>query len=129
MKSPLDLAHGLLGKARNDIIAANAIIDTGEAFDAVCFHAQQAVEKSLKAILAAQGVDYPYHHDLGELLAKSALVAPSLSLIGVDIVDLTPYAVAVRYDQEFDPSGRQAWLALQTAETVFGIATESVERR
>ena len=128
MKSPLDLAHGLLGKARNDIIAANAIIDTGLAFDAVCFHAQQAVEKSLKAILAAQDLDYPYRHDLGELLAKAAPVAPSLSPISSDIINLTPYAIAVRYDQDFDPSEKQAWLALQTAETVFGIAAEFVER-
>ena len=58
MKAPLDHAKALLKKAANDLIAAEAILDT------VCFHAQQAVEKSLKAILAFHDVSYPWRHDL-----------------------------------------------------------------
>jgi len=38
-----------------------------DAFDMVCFHAQQAVEKSLKALLAARDEEYPHRHDIGEL--------------------------------------------------------------
>jgi len=37
-------------------------------FDAVCFHAQQAVEKMLKAKLASERRDIPRTHDLTKLL-------------------------------------------------------------
>lgn len=47
MKTILDHAREFLRKAYNDLIAARAILATGEALDTVCFHAQQAVEKSL----------------------------------------------------------------------------------
>ncbi len=59
MKTSLDHAQALLKKAANDLVAAQATFATGRAFDTVCFHAQQAVEKSLKAILALHDVEYP----------------------------------------------------------------------
>lgn len=46
MKTILDHARELLRKAYNDLIAARAILATGEALDTVYFHAQQAVEKA-----------------------------------------------------------------------------------
>ena len=52
MKQPRDHAQTLLKKAANDLIAADAILSTERALDTACFHTQQAVEKSLKAILA-----------------------------------------------------------------------------
>jgi HEPN domain-containing protein len=42
--------------------------------DAVCFHAQQCIEKYLKARLQEAGVRFPRTHDLEELLD---LVIPS----------------------------------------------------
>jgi len=39
MKRPVDHARGLLEKARHDLVAAEAILATGEAFDMACFHA------------------------------------------------------------------------------------------
>ena len=52
MKQPRDYALMLLRKAANDLIAADTILQTGKALDTVGFHAQQATEKSLKAILS-----------------------------------------------------------------------------
>lgn len=60
MKSPRDLALALLEKAAHDLVAARATIATGDAMDTVCFHAQQAVEKDLKALLALKDVEYPW---------------------------------------------------------------------
>jgi len=68
MKSPRDHARGLWEKAEHDLVAGRATIATGKAFDMVCFHAQQAAEKSLKALLAVKDVEHPWRHDLGELL-------------------------------------------------------------
>ena len=68
------------------------------------FHAQQAVEKLLKAWLASLGETYPLTHDLASLLDM-------LKTRGVDIaqfdemVDYTRYAVRLRYAGA-DPDGR-----------------------
>ena len=34
----------------------------------LCFEAQQAAEKAVKAVLIRRGVDFPYVHDLARLL-------------------------------------------------------------
>ncbi len=45
------------------------MLETDAVTDAIVgFHCQQAVEKSLKAVLAASGADFPFTHDLGGLI-------------------------------------------------------------
>ncbi len=63
MKGPREHALGLLNKADHDLVAARATLSTGRALDMVCLHAQQAAEKSLKALLALYDVEYPWRHD------------------------------------------------------------------
>jgi HEPN domain-containing protein len=66
-------------------------------WSAVCFHAQQAAEKYLKAALVACGLTPPYTHDLTDLLTRAADIAPSLAAF-VDEADLlSVYAVDIRY--------------------------------
>ncbi|HWH10260.1 MAG TPA: HEPN domain-containing protein [Solirubrobacteraceae bacterium] len=49
-----------MGLAEDDPAAAAALLDIAGVSDAiVAFHAQQAIEKSLKAVLASRGVDFP----------------------------------------------------------------------
>ncbi|MCI0697191.1 HEPN domain-containing protein [candidate division KSB1 bacterium] len=115
MKTPFDNAKDLLEKASNDLVAARATIATGQALDTVCFHAQQAVEKSLKAILALHDIEYPRRHDLDELIE---LVRPlHLEIIPYEnrIITLAPFAVEIRYDTLFDPSSEEAHEALNLA--------------
>ena len=104
MRRPVDHARGLLEKARRDLVAAEAIRATGEAFDMACFHAQQAVEKALKALLALDDVAYPLRHDLGELVALAAPRWPLVREAADAIFALGPFAVAVRYDATANPS-------------------------
>ena len=66
-------------------------------FDAVCFHAQQAAEKYLKAACVEADVEFPRTHDVGALLA---ILAPSrLALVGLEVASdlLASCAVEVRY--------------------------------
>jgi len=64
--------------------------------DIVCFHAQQCVEKYLKALLCVKGVDFPKVHDIGELVALLPKGFPSI-LTEKDQDRLTEYAVDSRY--------------------------------
>ena len=59
MKGPLDRARELLDLAQEDLIAGSAILATGQAMRAACFHAQQAAEKSIMGLLSARDLTYP----------------------------------------------------------------------
>jgi HEPN domain-containing protein len=72
-----------------------------EVSDAIAgFHAQQAIEKAIKAVMAERAVDFPFSHDLSVLLGlcKQAAIEVPSELDGID--QLTPYAARLRYGGE-----------------------------
>jgi HEPN domain-containing protein len=86
-----------LEHARSDLRLARLAVGQDVLPEQICFHAQQAVEKALKAILLARHVEFPLTHDLEELLSIFAVA-------GIEVPDqlqeagmLTPYAVETRY--------------------------------
>ncbi len=85
-------------KAENDLKTATHTLKLGEdcPTDTVCFHAQQCVEKYLKALLVLKGVDFPKAHDLERLAA----LLPGRSrprLTAEEQGRLTDYATGARY--------------------------------
>ena len=70
--------------------------------DTTCFHAQQCVEKYLKAFLTLKRIDFPRTHDVGELLALiSESVRPHLLV--EEQRRLTAYATVTRYPGDYEP--------------------------
>jgi HEPN domain-containing protein len=128
MKSPREHALGLLAKAEHDLVAARATLSTSQAMDMVCFHAQQATEKSLKALLALHDVEYPWRHDLGELLDLVKPFAPEMAALDDRVIQLSPFAVEARYDDTLAPSLNEAVDALQTATEVYDLIARAVQR-
>lgn len=57
-------AHAWIEHAERDL----EIASRGEFPDDACYHAQQATEKALKALLAERGEEVPRHHRLTNLL-------------------------------------------------------------
>ena len=101
MASEQDLAEQLLRRAETDAVGLRAMLPIDEVADVlVCFHAQQAVEKSLKAVLAARGVEFPFIHDISGLVTLCTEAGAPIpgDLDGADV--LTPYAAGLRYDDE-----------------------------
>lgn len=98
-----------LAKADNDLLnVANNIAAADVPWDTVCFHAQQAAEKSLKAVLVRAGSAPPKTHDLIALLARCAEYAPELAGLEADCRVLASFAVTSRYpDDLFEPDGRR----------------------
>jgi HEPN domain-containing protein/predicted nucleotidyltransferase len=87
-----------LVKAENDLKAAVQILTLrGEApTDTVCFHAQQCVEKNLKAILIAEAIPFTKTHDLRVLMRLiPRRLRPSLDR--KDRARITRYAAVTRY--------------------------------
>jgi HEPN domain-containing protein len=86
-----------LRHARSDLALAQQRQVPEVLLAALCFHAQQAVEKGLKAVLVQRGVAFPYTHDLARLitLAKSARLPWPEALEAA--AALTVYAAGSRY--------------------------------
>jgi len=99
MSEPGEHARLLLEKADEDVRALQLLAkEPGGVPAAVGFHAQQAVEKSLKAVLVSRGIVYPRTHDIKallKLLDRHEIHAPP-DAKGLDT--LTPYAGQFRYD-------------------------------
>lgn len=91
-------------KAENDLKNAAYTLKMGVdcPTDTVCFHAQQCVEKYLKAWLVFKAIEFPRTHDIGELIALSAdFVAFEISI--AEQRQLTNYATITRYPGNYEP--------------------------
>lgn len=69
-------------------------------WDAVCFHAQQAVEKYLKGMLQEYEISFSKTHDLSVLLDLLLPEFPELSVLEDDLEWLSAFAVEFRYPGE-----------------------------
>jgi len=94
-------------RAEDDLRSAEYLLTMGQdcPHGAVCFHAQQCVEKYIKGLLAHLAVDFPKTHDIGELLRLLPEGnRPSLSVPWQE--RLTDYATAARYPGDWESIAR-----------------------
>ena len=95
--SELKHARALLEIAEKDLKALGGMADTHTFAEEVFgFHAQQAVEKALKAWLAALGQEYPLTHNLARLLALLEEQGVGVAEFW-DFTEYTAFAVEYRY--------------------------------
>ncbi len=92
-----------IAKAENDLKNAAHALKMGQdcPTDTVCFHAQQCVEKYLKALLAFHGLNFPKTHNVRALAA----LAPGRFRpdIPPEVQDrLTEYATVTRYPGDYE---------------------------
>ena len=118
MKDRSALAQGWFRKADSDLADARRTAASDGPYDTACFHAQQAVEKYLKGVLAWRSFEIPRTHDLEELQRLCTQPEPWPELAVCDLTDLTAYAVELRYDAEFWPPQPTAADAIKLAEQV-----------
>ena len=114
-RTPEELAALLARKAEEDATAVRELVANPEIADGIIgFHAQQAIEKWLKAVMALRGMRQTRIHDinrLSELLEENGAELPTAR----DRLDeLTIYAVPLRYDELLDaePLDRAATVEL-----------------
>ena len=71
-KDQKDYLNNRLFRANKDIAVIENLFESGPDLYAstICFHAQQAVEKFLKAFLVFHNIDFPKTHDLDFLLLE-----------------------------------------------------------
>jgi len=89
-----------LNRARSDLNLARLSRPEGVLLEDLCFHAQQAAEKALKAVLVANSMAVPNIHSIRRLID----LLPANLTIPAEVQDaavLTDYAVSSRYPGDF----------------------------
>jgi len=115
-----ELVRQWLGKAEQDMKAGEALLAAEPPFlYPACFHAQQAAEKYLKALLTWHQIEFPKTHAIEQLLD---LLKDADAKTVSDLKDasmLTPYGVDIRYPSDQpEPSRDEAREAVELARTV-----------
>ncbi len=103
MRSNLDVARLLLRKAESDLADVRRTLASQGPYDTALFHCQQAVEKYLKALLAANSVIYPKIHDVVELAELAGEFCPAVRQLPFDVAEFNPFAITIRYDDVDEP--------------------------
>jgi len=110
-----------LKRARSNLERAKmGKVTQGILYEDLCFDAQQAVEKSLKAILINLNQSFPNTHSIGILLKliEEAGVEMPKNINQAKL--LTTYAVDARYPGDYEPVSKEEYKeALKIAEDVF----------
>jgi len=101
MNRQLDLYLEWQKKADDDLAVAEqlftASMNTLTFCDAICFHAQQAIEKILKAYLVKNNSSFIKTHSLTYLIDLCIKINPEFDQLQNEVEMLSPYAVETRY--------------------------------
>jgi HEPN domain-containing protein len=128
MRRPEEVKKVLVGqwlaKAEQDLKAGEALLATEPpCLYPACFHAQQAAEKYLKALLTFHQIEFPKTHAIELLLELLERVEPQTASQLQYAGELTPYGVDIRYpgdqpEPELDESRKAVDLARKVRDAV-----------
>ena len=121
---PPDDPREWMGRARGNLARAKRRAP-GDYLEDLCFDAQQAAEKAIKAVMIERGIEFPYVHDLNRLasiLERDGNTIPEgVRRSGV----LTKYAMMTRYPGAMEPVSEEEYAdAIGIAEAVVRWAEE-----
>lgn len=113
--------------AEDDLRSAEILLEQSGVPRASCFHAQQAAEKSIKAIFVFLQVDFPFTHDLNrlrDLLPDGWSVKEEFP----DLATLSAWAVEPRYPGDLIEATRQdAETAVEQARNIYETTLKDLE--
>ena len=122
---PTDPREWLL-RARSNLAGAGAATP-GVCLEDLCFNAQRAAEKAIKAVFIHRGARFPYVHDLKgllKLLQRTGVKIPKY-VWGADA--LSPFAFETRYPGHSPPvTPREHRRAVRIADAVFRWAERQI---
>ena len=119
---PPDDPREWLNRARSNLVRAKTRVP-GAYLEDLCFDAQQAAEKAIKAVMILRVIEFPYVHDLDRLLSVLEEDGEPIPIAVRRSVELTKYAVVTRYPMGVRPVSEREYLeATDIAEAVVGWA-------
>jgi HEPN domain-containing protein len=114
-----DVTQSWLSKASDDLDAAMILCNHHPMkLENICFHAQQAAEKALNAVLVDNMVFPNKTHNLGEIVSCVEPYMGDLENLRPKALFLNPYAVEHRYPNELYIDEDTARLAIDYASDI-----------
>ena len=108
-----------LKRAKSNLIRSKEPKPEGVLFEDLCFDAQQAAEKALKALLFYHNIPFRFVHDIAELLTTLEENGIDLPAEIREAAELSDYAVEARYPSPMEPvTGEEHKKAVDMAEAV-----------
>ena len=123
---PADDPREWINRAKSNLAMAKIRIPDAYPED-LCFHAQQAAEKAIKAVMIKRGIDFPYVHDLARLLSLLKESDETIPDFVGQARKLTRFATATRYPIDQTVTEQIYLDALATAESVLRWAEERIK--
>lgn len=121
---PPDDPREWMNRARSNLALAKNRV-AGAYLEDLCFDAQQAAEKAIKAVMIAREIEFPYVHDLGSLLSLLEDAGEPVPEAIRTAVSLTTYATTTRYPNVGEPVAEREYReAITIAEAVVRWAEE-----
>ena len=116
-------------RAHADLALAKGSLPPGALFDDLCFHAQQAAEKAIKAVYISAGRGFRYTHNLGFLIDELRGSGVRVPEYIDDAAELTKWAWEARYPGPLEPASEAEYQrALALAERVVEWAESMVDK-
>ena len=121
---PPDDPREWLNRARSNLARAKSKLP-GVYLEDLCFDAQQAAEKAVKAVMIRRNIEFPYVHDLARLLSLLEEAGENIPGVVRKAEELTRYALVTRYPGIARPVSEQEYAeAVEIAERVVQWAEE-----
>jgi HEPN domain-containing protein len=110
-----------LTRAKSDLAVARLVLERGPDLQPwlAAYHAQQAAEKSIKALLIARSIEPDRKHDLVQLADKLP-AGIDRGASGEELAKLSKYSSDVRYAGPFEQSREPTWEEAEAATAVAG---------
>jgi HEPN domain-containing protein len=105
--------------AEDDLLTIESVMAGSRVpWSIVCYHAQQAGEKLLEALLVYHGRTPQRTHDLGALLTSCREIDADVKVSAEDCDLLSDYAVSARYPEDMPPTEDEARTAVAAARRI-----------
>ncbi|MGJ4753840.1 HEPN domain-containing protein [Leptospira kmetyi] len=108
-----------LAHAKSDLLLSKLGVQKEVLLNALCYHAQQAVEKSLKAVLIQHQTQFEFTHNIKNLISSlpKDIERP---IFFEELPILTDYAVSTRYPGDYEEIFEKEYMeAVLLAEQTF----------
>ena len=122
---PQDDPREWMNRARSNLaLAKNRVPDAY--LEDLCFEAQQAAEKAIKAVMIKRGIDFPYVHDLARLLSLLKEADETIPDFVGQAGKLSRFATVTRYPMDQAVTEQHYLEAIAIAEAVIRWAEERI---
>ena len=125
-----EIALAWLKRAQGNLIRAKMEKPEKAFYEDFCFDAQQAAEKSLKALMIFNEIKFRFVHDIGEFLQNLKEAGLPVPTELKEAVILTEYAVETRYPGPIEPVTFEDYnKAVDLSEKVYNWVEEQITRQ